>query len=106
MGIEQAKDAIETGCCLELYFERYSMIVEPHAVGTDRFGRSLLLAFERCMDALPTLGQWLFLPLDKARMVEVSGYLSEAPRPGYRPDDSRFIQILSQLPEVERAQAA
>ncbi|MDB5693256.1 MAG: hypothetical protein JWO81_2319 [Alphaproteobacteria bacterium] len=106
MRIRRAIDAIEKGCCLELYYQQYSLIVEPHAVGLDASGRPFVLAVERYAGRAPVLGQWLFLPLDTTRKVAVSGYFSEAPRPGYRPDDPRFDRILSQLPELQPAAVA
>jgi hypothetical protein len=106
MRIGLAVEALERGCCLELYYERYAIVVEPHAVGFDRFGRPCLLAYERFTDGMPSFGQWLFLPLDKARWIDVSGYFSEGPRPAFVPDDLRFARIVAQLDPRHEATAA
>jgi hypothetical protein len=99
MGVHAARacEALDRGCCLELYYPGRSALVEPHAVGLDAAGRAWLLGFERHGAADPGPGSWVFLPLDEAGKVDVSGYMSLAPRPGFRRDDPRFATILAQL---------
>ena len=97
MRAAKACDALDRGCCLELYYPGRTILVEPHAVGLDAQGRAWLLGFERYGAADPQSGGWVFLPLDETRKVDVSGYLSLAPRPGFRRDDHRFDSVIAQL---------
>ena len=97
MRVASACEAIDQACCLELYYVDHSLVVEAHAVGFDAEGRPRLLAFERDGGADPTPGRWVFLALDAAKRVGLSGYFSTAPRPGYRRDDPRFDRILKQV---------
>ena len=97
MRLKRACEAIDQGCCLELYYPRHSLVVEPHAVGLDEKKRPLLLAWERCDSTDGHRGAWLFLRLDEAKEVLVSGYFSSAPRKGYTRDDPRFAQIVRQI---------
>ena len=97
MRAAKACDALDRGCCLELYYPGRTLLVEPHAVGLDGTGRPWLLGFERHGAADTGSGGWVFLPLDETSKVDVSGYLSHGPRQGYRRDDPRFDTMLAQL---------
>ena len=97
MRVARACEALECGCCLELYYPDRSTLVEPHAVGVDAQGRSWLLGFERYGAADLASGGWVFLPLDETCKVDVSGYMSNAPRRGFRRDDPRFDSVIAQL---------
>jgi hypothetical protein len=97
MRVAKACEALERGGCLELYYADKSVLVEPHAVGVDGQGRAWLLGYERYGAADAASGGWVFLSLDETRKVDVSGYLSNAPRPGFRRDDPRFDSIIAQL---------
>ncbi|MGZ8281762.1 MAG: hypothetical protein ACXWUN_02275 [Allosphingosinicella sp.] len=97
MRVEKACEAIAKGCCLELYYKGHSQVVEPHAAGYDLSGGPALLAWEAVDSAKGDRGAWLFVPLDDLREIDVSGYFSEAPRPGFVRDDPRFARILCQL---------
>lgn len=97
MRVTRACTALEKGCCLELHYDGWSRMAEVHAVGFDADDRSLILAWltEAHNDRDPA--GWQLLYLDETRKVAVSGYFSEAPRPGYIPDD-RMVKILCALP--------
>ena len=97
MRVQRSCEALEKGCCLEVYYDGHSLIVEPHAVGFDKYDHAALLAWERFGDGPHATGQWLFLRLDETRKVAVSGYFSEVPRPGYCQDDARFDRVLCQV---------
>ena len=92
----RACESLEKGCCLELYYVGHSVIVELHAVGFDKAGRPAALACKRNESANGP-GEWQLIYLDEARKVDVSGYFSEAPRPGFRRGDKRFGEICCQL---------
>ena len=96
MRINVACEAIEKGCCLELDYGDYCVVVEPHAVGTDHNGRAAVLGWERTDSSNGHPGEWRFLDLDRPRSVSVSGYLSEAPRPDFRRDSARFAKLCCQ----------
>jgi hypothetical protein len=97
MPVQSACAAIDKGCRLELYFARHSLVVEPHAVGYDADRRPALLGWA-CSDTVEgSSGRWVFLHLDTAREADISGYLSQAPRPGFVRDDPRFSRILRQV---------
>jgi hypothetical protein len=93
MRVTKACEAIDKGCCLELYYRRHSRVVEPHAVGYEPDGEPALLAW----DGTDETGGWLFIALGEPREIIVSGYFSEAPRPGFVRDDPRFARILRQV---------
>jgi hypothetical protein len=95
--VGRARAALEKGCSLELYYSGFSRLVEVHAVGLDAGGREAILAYETLGTGKGHKGEWLVLALEDARKVAVSGYFSEAPRPGYRRDDPRLKQIIAQL---------
>ena len=97
MHLQSACDAIDRGCRLEIYYDDHSLVVEPHAVGFDRRGRTMLLAWECSDSADGHSGEWLFLTLDEAREVDVSGYLAQSPRMGFVRDDPRFARIVRQV---------
>jgi hypothetical protein len=97
MRVARACEALDQGCCLELYYEGHSEVVEVHAVGFDSAGRAWLLGFERHGGADPTPGAWIFVPLDETKRVSLSGYFSAAPRPGFTRDDPRFERVLRQV---------
>lgn len=97
MRVDKACEAIDMGCCLELYYEDHSQVVEPHAVGTNATGEPVLLAWEARESGAASRGEWLFVALDKVREIDISGYFSDAPRPGFVRDDPRFAHIDRQV---------
>ena len=95
--LRTACQALETSCCLEVYYDGRSIIGEVHAVGIDKSHKSAVLIFETFDTACDQSGDWQFLPLDEVRELDVSGYFSDAPRPGYRRSDKRFEKVLCEL---------
>jgi hypothetical protein len=83
MTVVAACDALEAGRCLELRYRDELLCVEVHAVGYDAAGAPLL----HCWQRVGYAGEgWRTLPLGEARVIDIAGYFSEAPRPGYRLD--------------------
>jgi hypothetical protein len=95
MNIEVALEALEKGCCLELYQGGHCMIVDPQAVGFDEKERPMLLGVERSSEQGAPLAQWLLLRLNAFSRVEVSGYLYEVRRSGWSIGKSEFARVLA-----------
>jgi hypothetical protein len=98
MRVERACVALEEGRCLELYYVGSSRLVEVHAVGFDHDDRPVILAWQPQRDVNGD-GEpgWKLLHLDETRKVSVSGYFTEAPRPGYASGDTRIRRLIAQL---------
>lgn len=94
---QAACEAMERGRCREVYYDEHSVIGEVHVVGLNKAHKPAVLLFEKFDTAREHCGEWRFLPLDDAREIDVSGYFSDAPRPGYRRSDERFEMILCAL---------
>ena len=90
-------EALEKGCCLEIYYDGLCIIGEVHAVGWDKARNLALLLFEKSDSACEHAGGWRFVSLENARDLDVSGYFSEAPRPDYQRSDGRFERIVCAL---------
>ena len=86
-------EALEMGCCLEIYYDGLCIIGEVHAAGWDKAHNPAVLLFEKSDSACEHVGEWRFVSLEAARGLDVSGYFSEAPRPDYQPSDRRFDRI-------------
>ena len=82
MSLALAPEAIERGSCLELFYGSHCIIVDPQIAGSDFDGHPMVLGVERSSEQDAPLAQWLLLRLDEARLVDVSGYLSEGLRLG------------------------
>ena len=95
MRLELACQALQRGSCLELFYEEHNRCLEVHAVGLGFDDRPLVLGWEVRTGAEPE--HWVVLPLDEPTAVDVSGWWSEAPRPGFVRDDRRFARILCQI---------
>jgi hypothetical protein len=95
--VGRACDAIAKGCCLELYYDNDSVVVEAHTVGYDETDRPAVLAWERLNSSDGPPGEWRLSPLDEVRKVAVSGYFSNAPRAGFNRDDKRFRKVCCQV---------
>jgi hypothetical protein len=93
MSLALALEAIERGSCLELFYGGNCIVIDPQAVGHDHQGRPLILGVERSSEDFAPLAKWLLLRLDTARLVDVSGYLSEGLRPGWERSVEQFATI-------------
>jgi hypothetical protein len=81
------KEAIREGSRLKLALEDGEHIVEPHVLGRDRRGTTLLRAYEvegpnRRRSRTP----WKTIPLDRIRCAVESGGRFDHPRAGYKID--------------------
>ncbi|MDT9600281.1 hypothetical protein [Sphingosinicella rhizophila] len=93
--------ALEKGCCLELYYDGWSRVVEVYAVGLDSEGREVIQAWQPQADINgPGRPGWKLLYLDETRKVAVSGYFAEAPRPDYVRDPA-IVKVLREIAPLE-----
>ena len=94
MFLEVACEAVARGSCLELDYQSGFVIFEAHAVGFDHEHHPAVLGWEHQSPADWQHGKWSLLRLDECSNVSVSGYFSEAPRPGWARSDRRFEEII------------
>jgi hypothetical protein len=82
------KEAIR--CCrrLKLYLAEGEYLVEPHALGRDRSGRTLLRAYQlRAPDGASKAMPWKVFDLDEILRAVETDQRFDNPRPGYKPND-------------------
>jgi len=80
------KEAIRTGSRLRLSLAEGEYVVEPHVLGRNRRGKTLLRAWQ-LQSPRRDRTQWKVFDLDQiARAVETGDHFAK-PRPGYRHDD-------------------
>ena len=91
--LQTVYEALEKGCCLEIYYDGLCIVGEVHAAGWDKARNPAALLFEKSDSACEHVGEWRFVSLENARNLVVSGYFSEAPRPDYQRSDGRFDRI-------------
>jgi hypothetical protein len=94
--LRKACMALERGSCLELYYpDHVRRCIEVHAVGFDDQQRPAIFGWQ----VMGSVGEpgWTLLPLADVREVDISGYWSEAPRPGYAQSDVRLSRVLCSL---------
>jgi len=91
-------EAISTRRLLTFEYHGRTRIVEPHTFGVDRWGRSLLCAFqiERSGDPQPSIG-WRFFFIEQMSLVRVDGQRFAAPRPDFLRGDGAFKSITAEL---------
>lgn len=91
-------EAISTRRLLTFEYHGRTRIVEPHTFGVDRWGRSLLCAFqiERSGDPKPSIG-WRFFFIEQMSLVRVDGQRFAAPRPDFLRGDGAFKSITAEL---------
>jgi hypothetical protein len=86
MSFYTIKEAIRAGLRLKLSLPDGEHIVEPHVLGRDRRGKTLLRAYQvsgPADDGAP----WKVFDLDRIEHAVENGGRFDHPRPGYRPND-------------------
>jgi hypothetical protein len=92
-----ACDALRAGKCLSITYDGYTRLVEVHAVGTTKDGNPVLRAWQRHSTKPGFVPQFRLFRLDHAWTFAVSNELSQAPRRGYKRDDSHIAVIRCQI---------
>jgi hypothetical protein len=98
MRAELACEAIQRGCCLELYHGGWTRTVEVHAVGYARNQELVMRVWQTraSRNAMEAAG-WKLLRLEDIDRADICGTLSEAPRIGYNRDDEAMARIICRV---------
>lgn len=95
---DQPCAALHGGKCFQLFYDGYIRIVEVHAVGTMKDGSAVMRVWQvRGGSRSGETQGWTLLRLDEASGGQIIDEKSQAPRPGYRRDDSTMVYISCQL---------
>lgn len=87
MAFYTIKEAIRTGHRLKLLLADGEYIVEPHVLGRNRRGKTLLRAFQLRGPGRPDKIPWKLFDLDSIEHAVEAGDRFHNPRSGYKPDD-------------------
>jgi hypothetical protein len=88
MSFYTIKEAIRTGYCLKLSLEGGECIVEPHVLGRNRRGDTLLRAYQVRGPGSRRKGtRWRLIRLDRIGHAVETGKRFKNARPGYKPYD-------------------
>ncbi|WP_186119563.1 hypothetical protein [Burkholderia gladioli] len=95
---QQLIDAITHKRVLELRYDGYYRVVEPHAYGVSDEGHFLLRCYQTAGGSQSgnTVG-WKLLRADEIGSLHESGALFRGARPGYKRNDLAMQRIYAQL---------
>ncbi len=98
MWISVACEALNSRKRLELDYDGFTRVVEVHAAGTSRKGDQIMRVWQvRGGSASGEAAGWKLLRVSEASGARVLDEESEAPRNGYRRNDSAMSRIACQL---------
>lgn len=91
-------EAIRNHGCLELIYDGYRRVVEPHAYGVSKDGHELLRAYQVAGGSVShePVG-WKLLRVDEALGIQRNGETFSGSRPSYRRGDKAMEHIYCQL---------
>lgn len=91
-------EAISTKHLLAFDYHGRSRVVEPHTFGVDRWGRSLLCAYQVECDSngKPSIG-WRFFFVEQMSAARLDARRFTMPRPEYLRGDGAFKSITAEL---------
>ena len=98
MSISSASNALLAGKCLQLHYDGFTRTVEVHTVGYTRDGNGIMRAWQ--VSGGSQSGEvpgWKLFRFDRTFSTSVTDEDSEAPRPGYKRNDSHITQIVRQV---------
>ena len=82
------KEAIRCGYRLKLHLAEAEYLVEPHVLGRDRRGKTLLRAYQLDGPGGPGNARpWKVFDVDRIQRAVELGERFDNPRPGYEPND-------------------
>jgi len=91
-------DAIREQLCLELSYDGYARVVEPHAYGVTKAGNAVVRVWQvRGGSAHNERAGWKLLRVDETRAIKLLDEKSQAPRPGYKHGDKAMQRIYCQV---------
>jgi len=85
MPFETIKEAIRTGHRVRLSLAEGEYLVEPHILGRDKKGRTLLRAFK--LRGPGSTAPWKVFDLERIQSARKVPARFRTPRSGYNPDD-------------------
>lgn len=90
--------AISAQLLIEITYDEYSRVVEPHAYGITEDGDYLLRAYQVSggSESNQSVG-WKLFRVDEIRSMRVLDGTFSGPRDGYKRDDKVMVQIIAQL---------
>jgi len=91
------REALEDRQVFGFNYNGQPRIVEPHAIGTNAEGKTIMRAWQTNGDR----PGWRLFVLENAEVITVLGPGSQAPRPGYKKGDKQMVTIICELPEAE-----
>lgn len=98
MWTQQACEALHAARVLELRYDGYIRQVEVHAVGTSTAGNSVMRCWQvRGGSVHNEPVGWKMMRLDEAIGTHLTDETSQAPRPGYKRNDSQMTHIIAQV---------
>jgi hypothetical protein len=98
MIIATACQALQEGKRLEVRYDGYSRVVEVHAAGYTKDDNAIMRVWQvRGGSVSGERTGWKIMRLDEARSAHVIDEPSEAPRRGYKRNDSAMDRIRCQL---------
>ena len=93
--------AIQTGTCLTLTYDGKPKTVEVHAYGlSNKDSAPVLRVFQVDGESSRPLPSWALLRLDKVTDITPTDIPSQAPRDGYKMNDSHMSEIYAQITTV------
>ena len=88
MSFYTIKEAIRDGACLRLELADGEHIVEPHLLGRNARGDTLLRAYQvRGPQGVSSSSHWTLIRLDRISRAAETGSRFTNCRPGYKPND-------------------
>lgn len=91
------QQAIADRQVLSLTYDSKPRLVEPHTLGITSKGSLALRCYQVDGESATSPRSWKLLIVDKIEDAVLSNITSQAPRAGYRPGDTAFSEIISEL---------